>query len=122
MGLYLPSALVSIGQGMLAPITPALAGAFDVSLGLAAQVLGANLLGRLILMIPSGYLVDRYGSRFAMRLGPALIVGCSVVTFLTPSFGLLCGVQTKPSITARCASTWPICDASSHLTGWRLRS
>src|SRR5688572_17456677 len=38
VGLYLPSALVSIGQGMLAPITPALAGAFDVPLGLAAQV------------------------------------------------------------------------------------
>jgi MFS family permease len=93
LGLYLPSALVSIGQGMLAPITPALAGAFDVPLGLAAQVLGANLLGRLILMIPSGYLVDRYGARFAMRSGPMLIVACSVVTLLTPSFPLLLAAQ-----------------------------
>src|SRR3954454_9394436 len=84
-GLYMPSALVSIGQGMLAPITPALAGAFGVPLGLAAQVLGANLLGRLLLMIPSGYLVDKHGARFGMRLGPILIVLCSVVTLLTPN-------------------------------------
>ena len=46
---------------MLAPITPTLATAFDVPLGLAAQAFGANLLGRLVLMIPSGYLVDRFG-------------------------------------------------------------
>jgi MFS family permease len=93
MGLYLPSALVSIGQGMLAPITPALASAFDVPLGVAAQVLGANLLGRLVLMIPSGYLVDRYGSRAAMLAGPLLIVGCSVVTLVTPTFWLLLAAQ-----------------------------
>lgn len=78
---------------MLAPITPALAGAFDVSLGLAAQVFGASLLGRLVLMIPSGYLVDRYGSRSAMISGPILIVVCSVVTLVTPSFWLLLAAQ-----------------------------
>src|SRR4051812_35929059 len=93
MGLYMPSAFVSMGQGMLAPITPALAGAFDVPLGLAAQVLGANLLGRLILMIPAGYLVDRYGARYAMRLGPILIVACSIVTLVTPTFWLLLVAQ-----------------------------
>ena len=93
LGLYLPSALVSIGQGMLAPITPTLAGAFDVPLGLAAQVVGANLLGRLVLMIPSGYLVDRYGARFAMRSGPVLILVCSVATLITPNFALLLAAQ-----------------------------
>ena len=93
LGLYTPSALVSIGQGMVAPITPALASAFDVPLGLAAQVIGANMLGRLLLMIPSGYLVDRYGARFGMRAGPVLIVGCAVAALLTPNFPLLLAAQ-----------------------------
>src|SRR5215218_7787844 len=74
VGLYVPSALVSFGQGMLAPITPTLATAFDVPLGLAAQAFGANLLGRLVLMIPSGYLVDRFGPRVGMIAGPIIIV------------------------------------------------
>jgi MFS family permease len=93
LGLYMPSMLVSIGQGMLAPITPTLAAAFDVPLGLAAQVIGANLLGRLVLMIPSGYVADRYGSRSAMIAGPILIVVCSALTLVTPSFWLLLAAQ-----------------------------
>ena len=92
-GLYLPSALVSVGHSMLAPVSPAIAGAFDVPLGLAAQVFGAAALGRLLLMIPSGYLVDRYGSRCAMILGPILIVVCSLVTLVTPNFWVLLAAQ-----------------------------
>ena len=92
-GLYTPSALVSVGHGMLAPVSPAVAGAFDVPLGLAAQVFGAAALGRLVLMIPSGYLVDRYGPRFAMLSGPILIVVCAVVTLVTPNFWLLLAAQ-----------------------------
>ncbi|MFN0071396.1 MAG: MFS transporter [Chloroflexota bacterium] len=93
VGLYVPSALVSFGQGMLVPITPALASEFDVPLGLAAQVFGANLLGRLVLMIPAGYLVDRYGSRSAMISGPIIIVACAVITLITPNFWLLLTAQ-----------------------------
>jgi MFS family permease len=93
IGLYVPSALVSFGQGMLAPITPTLAVAFDVPLGLAAQAFGAVMLGRLVFMIPSGYLVDRYGPRVGMILGPIIIVVASIVTLITPSFWLLLAAQ-----------------------------
>jgi MFS family permease len=78
---------------MLAPVSPAVAGAFDVPLGLAAQVFGAAALGRLALMIPSGYLVDKYGARSAMILGPILIVVCALVTLVTPTFWLLLAAQ-----------------------------
>jgi MFS family permease len=44
-------------------------------------------------MIPSGYLVDRYGSRSAMILGPILIVVSSFVTLVTPNFWLLLAAQ-----------------------------
>jgi len=93
IGLYVPSALVSFGQGMLAPITPTLAVAFDVPLGLAAQAFGAVMLGRLVLMIPSGYLVDRFGPRVGMIVGPIIIVVASVVTLFTPNFWLLLAAQ-----------------------------
>jgi MFS family permease len=93
IGLYVPSALVSFAYGMLAPITPALAEAFDVPLGLAAQVFGAHLLGRLVLMIPSGYMVDRWGARSGMIIGPIVIVVCSAITLITPNFWLLLAAQ-----------------------------
>ena len=93
IGLYMPSALVSFGQGMLAPITPTLASEFNVPLGLAAQAFGANMLGRLALMIPSGFLVDRYGPRTGMIIGPIIIVVCSVVTLFTPNFWILLAAQ-----------------------------
>lgn len=93
LGLYFPSALVSFGQGMVVPITPALATAFDVPLGLAAQVVSSHLLGRLVLMIPSGALVDRYGARFSMIVGPVLILLCAAITLLTTDFFVLLAAQ-----------------------------
>lgn len=93
VSLYVPSAFVSLGQGMLVPITPALAEAFNVPLGLAAQVVSAHLLGRLVLMIPSGVLVDRFGRRAAMIAGPVLIVICALITLLTTNFYVLLAAQ-----------------------------
>jgi MFS family permease len=93
LGLYVPSALVSFAHGMLAPITPTLATEFDVPLGLAAQAFGVYMLGRLVLMIPSGYLVDRYGARWGMLIGPIVIVICSVITLVTTNFWVLLAAQ-----------------------------
>jgi MFS family permease len=93
IGLYVPSALVSFAHGMLAPITPTLATAFDVPLGLAAQAFGIYMLGRLVLMIPSGYLVDRYGARWGMLIGPIVIVVFSAITLVTTNFWVLLAAQ-----------------------------
>jgi MFS family permease len=91
--LYIPSSIVSISQGMVVPTTPALAASFDVLPALAAQVVTAGLLGRMLVTLPSGILIDRLGRKPAMIGGPILIVLGSILTVVTPSFALLVAAQ-----------------------------
>ncbi|HEX3246674.1 MAG TPA: MFS transporter [Chloroflexota bacterium] len=91
--LYIPSSIVSISQGMVVPTTPALAASFGVLPALAAQVVTANLLGRMLVTLPSGILIDRLGRKPAMIGGPILIVLGSILTVITPSFTLLVVAQ-----------------------------
>ena len=93
INLYLPSAFVSMSQGLVVPTIPTLAGAFHVPAALAAQVVTAVLLGRALMTLPSGTLIDRLGRRPAMIGGPLLLIGGSLLTALTPSFqALLAGL------------------------------
>lgn len=89
INLYIPSSIVSIAQGMVLPTTPALAASFAVSPALAAQVVTAQLLGRTLVTIPSGILIDRLGRKPAMIVGPVMIALSSILTVFTPSFGIL---------------------------------
>ncbi|MFN0070044.1 MAG: MFS transporter [Chloroflexota bacterium] len=91
--LYIPSSIVSVGQGMVLPTTPALAASFDVLPALAVQVVTAQLFGRMLVTLPSGILIDRLGRKPAMLVGPVLIVLGSVMTVFTPSFALLVVAQ-----------------------------
>lgn len=89
INLYIPSIIVSIGQGMVVPTTPALAASFEIAPALAAQVITAQLLGRLLVTIPSGMVIDRLGRKPAMIVGPILLAAGSVLTAVTPSFAIL---------------------------------
>lgn len=93
INLYLPSALASMAQGLVVPTIPTLATAFGVSNALAAQVVAAPILGRAVMTLPSGAIVDRLGRRPAMVLGPLLLLAGSLLAALTPSFGLLLAGQ-----------------------------
>jgi MFS family permease len=84
--LYIPSALVAMGQGLVVPTIPALATAFKVPPALAAQTVTALLLGRALMTIPSGVIIDRLGRKPAMIAGPVLLALGSLLTALTPSF------------------------------------
>ena len=46
VNLLATSLVMSFGHGMIIPIIPVLVGAFDISVGLAAQVVTAHALGR----------------------------------------------------------------------------
>ena len=87
--LYSTVLLMSLGQGMVFPTIPMLASSFAVSAGLAVQVVTAHALGRTIILIPAGLLLDRYGAKTAMLAGSALVLGGAFVTAVTPFFGLL---------------------------------
>ncbi len=94
---------MSFAQGMVVPTIPALTGAFDVSAGLAAQIVTAQSLGRTGFLLPAGVVIDRVGGRRAMMLGPLLIAVGAVVTVVTPFFGLLLAAQ---ALTGCGASLW----------------
>ena len=61
--IYLPSMLMSLGQGMIIPALPNIAQAFGVSEALAVQAITSQLVGRTAARLPSGALVDRLGTK-----------------------------------------------------------
>ena len=87
--LYGTTLLMSLGQGMVFPTIPLLASSFDVSAGLAVQVVTAHALGRTVSLIPAGLLIDRYGARTAMLAGGSLVLSGAWLTAATPYLGLL---------------------------------
>lgn len=93
LSLYIPALIMSFGQGMVVPTIPILAHSFDVSVGLAAQAVTAQLLGRAISLMPIGYLIDRFGRRPALIGGPILIAAASALTAMTPLFPLFLFAQ-----------------------------
>ena len=89
INLYTTSMVMSFGHGMLIPTIPVIAAVFDVSIGLAAQVVTANALGRFAAPLPAGMIVDRLGARAAMTLGPIMVATGALLTAVTPQFSLI---------------------------------
>jgi MFS transporter, DHA1 family, multidrug resistance protein len=89
IGLYVPAMVMSLGQGMVVPTIPALAATFEVSAGLAAQLVTAGMLGRVLSLIPTGQLLDRVGRRPLLIAGPAIIAASSALSAVAPAFPIL---------------------------------
>ena len=89
IGLYGPAVVMSLGQGMVVPTIPALGSAFDVSSGLAAQLVTAGMLGRVLASLPVGQVLDRYGRKPVLVGGPLLVAVASALTAVAPIFPLL---------------------------------
>src|SRR6185436_2724134 len=84
--IYVPSVLMGFALGMLLPTLPVVARSFGVAPELAAQGVTALLLGRAATLFPAGYVVDRFGRRPAMMIGPLIVVTGVVITATTPWF------------------------------------
>ncbi|MSQ27800.1 MAG: MFS transporter [Dehalococcoidia bacterium] len=93
LSLYIPTLALSFGQGMVVPVIPTLSKSFDISVGLAAQVVSVQLLARLLFLMPSGAIVDRWGRRPALLAGPLIIALGAVAMGLAPNFWALLGGQ-----------------------------
>ena len=105
VGLYGPSVLLSLGQGMVVPTIPALASSFDVSAGLAAQLVTARMLGGVIALLPVGQVLDRFGRRPVLIGGPILVAIASSLTAVAPIFPLLLLAQF---LTGLGSSAWMV--------------
>jgi len=80
------SALLAGMWSMMVPAVPVMAQAFDVSPGVAAQLITALALGRFVGMPISGTVLDRLGTRAALTSGPALACSAAALAGLTPWF------------------------------------
>lgn len=87
--IYVPSVLMGFGLGMLLPTLPILARSFEVAPEVAAQAVTALLIGRTASLFPCGYVVDRYGRRVAMVVGPLIVMAGVLSIATTPWFGLV---------------------------------
>jgi len=87
--IYLPSLIISLGTGMIVPAIPLLGSTFGVSVGLAAQVVTAQVIARFVSWIPSGVVLDRTGIRTGMIIGASIVVLAALVTAFAPAFWVI---------------------------------
>jgi MFS family permease len=87
--LYLPSFLLQLGTGMVAPVIPVFAKSFDVTFGEASLVFVIAQVGALAATFPAGYLMDKVGRRPVLLAGPLLTALASLMTPFSGSFAEL---------------------------------
>jgi MFS family permease len=87
--IYVPSVLMGFGLGMLLPTLPIVARSFGVAPEVAAQAVTALLIGRTVSYFPWGYVVDRFGRRAAMAVGPLIATAGVLTIATTPWFSLV---------------------------------
>ncbi len=89
---YIPSLVFALGMGIVLPAIPTVARSFDVSFGLASAVLTAYVLGNMVGTVPTGWVIDRFGRRRVMLVGPfvsAMLSFLVIVARTFPQFLLL---------------------------------
>ncbi len=91
--IYAPSLLMMSGQGMIIPALIILGETYGVSGALAAQVITAQQVGKFAGFIPTGAIVDRWGSKPPMAAGALIASLCLFGSAYAPSFALLLLLQ-----------------------------
>src|SRR5215212_6369793 len=72
LSLYLPAAILALGQGIVLPAIPLYAKSFGVTFGVASMVVVAPSLGSLVAGIPTGFLLDHLGRRKIILAAPII--------------------------------------------------
>ena len=80
--VYVPTALLAFGQGLLVPTLPVYALELGASAGLVGLIVAAAGLGTLAADVPAGALLGRLGRR------PAMLIGAGLVALSTLGIGL----------------------------------
>ncbi len=81
LSLYLPAAMLALGQSMVAPVIPGLTKSYGIGVDSAALVFVAYSVGAFVATFPAGYLMDKIGRRPVLLAGPVLT---AVGSFMTP--------------------------------------
>ena len=98
--VYVPTALLAFGQGLLVPTLPYYASSLGASKALIGLIFAAAGIGTLLMDVPAGALLSRMGRRPAMLIGAGMVGLTSVFAAFLPSIAaliilrLLAGVGT----------------------------
>src|SRR5579884_4179821 len=98
--VYVPTAMLAFGQGVMVPVIPLYAKQFGGSYGLAGLIVSAAWIGTMLTDLPAGMLLQRLGFRRSMVLGSLLFslatiaLGLSSVTPELIGFRFLVGIGT----------------------------
>ena len=76
--VFVPTALLAFGQGLLLPNLPAFARSFGVSFGVASLALAAAGIGTLLADVPAGMLLAKMGLRPTMLVGAGLTATATI--------------------------------------------
>ena len=91
--IYFPSMLMGLGQGIILPALPNLGGEFGVSGVVAVQVITVQLAGRMIVLIPAGGVIDRWGTKPPMIAGASLAAASGLIAAVAPNFAVVLVTQ-----------------------------
>jgi MFS family permease len=81
--VYIPTLLLSIGQGILVPTLPLYAQEFGVNFSLVSLAVAAAGLGTLVCDVPAGMMLERFGRKPVMVVGTiALALATLALVFL----------------------------------------
>lgn len=87
--VYVPTALLAFGQGLLVPTLPVYALSLHASFALVSLIVAAAGLGTLVTDLPAGAMLGRLGRRPAMLVGAAVVAISSLAVALSASIALL---------------------------------
>jgi MFS family permease len=86
LSLYLPAAVLALGNGIAAPVIPVYAKSFDISFGTASLILIVQGYGQVASTLPTGFLLDKLGRRPVLLAGPILTALSAFLTAFAGSF------------------------------------
>ncbi len=92
MPVYVPTALLAFGQGLLIPVLPLYAKEAGGSYGLAGLIVSAAWIGTMLFDLPTGLLLPKLGFRRSMIAGSALFSIATIflgMVHLTPELIVL---------------------------------
>ena len=92
------TALVTAGQGVIAPVLPLFQREFDVSAAVVGLTLSLFALARLVLNVPLGVLCDRRGRRLLLVWGPIVTAAGMVGTGLAQEIGHLLAARAVAGV------------------------
>ncbi len=86
LSLYLPAIIISLGNGLIAPVLPVYAKSFDIGFGQAAMIFVAFQVGAVLFTFPTGILMDKLGRRPILLAGPFITAISSFLVATASSY------------------------------------